>query len=224
MVHTIFPQIGDAELDAKAKELAFSLGLQYNLPASPTDPHSQGGAGSGALMGEAMQRGVCSVITECGLGYLTQPREEFILNHLEAARNAMRQLGMMVGEPVYQHADAGPQRYLDNRATTPAAISPPVRPVASLCVVLTLRCWVATAFVKAFSPASGVFTALRDQGDLVEEGEVIGRVGGLDGGLLGDVLAPIGGVVHEMYPERVVVVRFCHPCCFVLAWRLALMR
>ena len=30
------------------------------------------------------------------------------------------------------------------------------------------------------------------------EGDVIGQIGGLDGSVLGEVVAPISGIVHEM--------------------------
>jgi hypothetical protein len=144
VVHTIYPERAeDSELDAQAKAMALACGLQYNLVASPTDPHSQGGSGDGALMGEAMKAGVCSIVSECGLGYLTQPREEFVENHVVATINAMQHVGacvcdlavpaaktvsdehadatdfcmrsgMMDGNPTYQHEQLGPQRYLDN--------------------------------------------------------------------------------------------------------------
>ena len=109
-------------------------------------------------------------MSECGLGYLTQPKEEFILNHFNGARNVMRHLGMMTDlPPQYQHAGK-PQRFLDN------------------------------PFEKAFAPASGVFTAAVDQGDLFAKGDVIGTIGGLDGSILGEVAAPISGGKHTSKP------------------------
>jgi hypothetical protein len=59
----------------------------------------------------------------------------------------------MAGAPVYQPSAAavGAQRFLDN------------------------------PFVKAYAPASGVFTALKDQGERFEAGEPIGVIGDLDG-------------------------------------------
>jgi hypothetical protein len=94
VVHTIYPKREeDPELDAKAEAMALACGLQYNLVANPSDPHSQGGSGDGALMGEAMKIGVCSIVSECGLGYLTQPRDEFVENHVVATINAMKHVG-----------------------------------------------------------------------------------------------------------------------------------
>lgn len=115
LVHTIFPQLhDDPELDRQRKEIALSFGVQYNLSASPTDAHSQGGAGDGSCMGELLKLGCLSFVSECGLGYRTQPREEYVLNHINGALNVLRYLGMMQGSPCYQHDALGPQRFLLN--------------------------------------------------------------------------------------------------------------
>ena len=42
------------------------------------------------------------------------------------------------------------------------------------------------------------------QGDVVSDGEIIGKVTGLDGLELAKIVAPVEGVVHTMYPRRVV--------------------
>lgn len=83
----------------------------------------------------------------------------------------------MAGQPRYQAAAAavGAQRYFVN------------------------------PFVKAYAPASGVFTALKDQGETFQEDEGIGFISGLDGETLATVRAPIKGIVHEMFPARVVM-------------------
>lgn len=54
------------------------------------------------------------------------------------------------------------------------------------------------------SPVAGIFEAVVDQGDTPEQGEVIGRVKDLDGSVLAEVAAPVTGVVHSMFPRRVV--------------------
>ena len=46
-------------------------------------------------MGEAMKIGICSIVSECGLGYLTQPREEFVENHVVSTINAMKHVGTL---------------------------------------------------------------------------------------------------------------------------------
>eukprot|EP01052_Picozoa_sp_SAG31_P016952 SAG31_NODE_1142_length_9696_cov_3.874232_6_plen_98_part_00 len=58
--------------------------------AGVDDAHSQGGANDGALMGEAMKAGVCSVISECGLGFRTQPLEQYVMNHFDGAMNTLK--------------------------------------------------------------------------------------------------------------------------------------
>ncbi|MBC8223478.1 hypothetical protein H8E65_02745, partial [Candidatus Bathyarchaeota archaeon] len=41
-------------------------------------------------------------------------------------------------------------------------------------------------------------------GDIPEVGEVIGRITDLDGSVLAEITAPVTGVVHSMFPRRVV--------------------
>ena len=54
------------------------------------------------------------------------------------------------------------------------------------------------------APKSGVFQAAADQGDILEEGQVIGRITHLDGSEISTIKSPIQGVVHTMYPRRLV--------------------
>ena len=46
--------------------------------------------------------------------------------------------------------------------------------------------------------------ALADYGDILMEGQVIGRITDIDGSLISEVKSPIDGVVHTMYPVRLV--------------------
>lgn len=50
----------------------------------------------------------------------------------------------------------------------------------------------------------GVFQGIADQGDLISEGQLLGRVTGLDGAVLEELYSPIDGVVHELLVRRVV--------------------
>ena len=51
---------------------------------------------------------------------------------------------------------------------------------------------------------SGVFHAIADQGDILHKDELIGRITGIDGTELEQIKSPIDGVVHTMYPRRLV--------------------
>jgi predicted deacylase len=51
---------------------------------------------------------------------------------------------------------------------------------------------------------SGVFQAIADQGDILQKDELIGRITGIDGAELEQIKSPIEGVVHTMYPKRLV--------------------
>jgi predicted deacylase len=57
---------------------------------------------------------------------------------------------------------------------------------------------------RVSSPAPGVFQAIADYGDILNKGEVIGLIKDLDGSVISEVKSPINGVVHTMYPKRVV--------------------
>ena len=51
---------------------------------------------------------------------------------------------------------------------------------------------------------AGIFEAIADQGETPSEGEVIGRIKDLDGSILEEITSPITGIVHSMFPRRVV--------------------
>jgi len=51
---------------------------------------------------------------------------------------------------------------------------------------------------------SGVFHAIADQGEILQKDDLIGRITGIDGAELEQIKSPIDGVVHTMYPKRLV--------------------
>lgn len=51
---------------------------------------------------------------------------------------------------------------------------------------------------------SGIFHAIADQGDILQKDELIGRITGIGGAELERIKSPIDGVVHTMYPRRLV--------------------
>lgn len=53
-------------------------------------------------------------------------------------------------------------------------------------------------------PSAGIFHAFADQGDLIKRGEILGRVTDIDGSELCKITSPIDGIVHCMFPRRVV--------------------
>ncbi|NQT07819.1 hypothetical protein HQ586_01970, partial [Candidatus Bathyarchaeota archaeon] len=54
------------------------------------------------------------------------------------------------------------------------------------------------------APVAGVFTALADHNDILDEGQLIGRITDLDGSTLAEVHSPVDGIVHTLYVRRVV--------------------
>lgn len=59
-------------------------------------------------------------------------------------------------------------------------------------------------WIRVPSPGPGVWIAIADQGDVLKKGQVIGLIKGLDGSILHEVKSPVDGVVHTMYPRRIV--------------------
>jgi predicted deacylase len=163
--HTIYLKIGKP-IDETCETMAKAFGLRYVLPGTPEIGHTS----PGTLIYEAVAAGTSSIISEAGLGYLTQPLEEFVMAHVDGTVNLLKHFGMLEGEPKKPEW----QRFLDME-------------------------WQGVT-----APIAGVFTALADQGDIPEEGEVVGRITDLDGSVLAEVTAPIKGVVHSMFPRRVV--------------------
>jgi predicted deacylase len=165
LVHTIYLNIGK-EIDKKCEEMAKVFGLEYVLPGSPEIGHTS----PGTMIHTAVSNGVASIISEAGLGYRTQPLEEFVMEHVRGTLNLLKYYDMLEGEPV----KPSNQRYLDME-------------------------WVGVT-----SPSSGIFHAYVDYGDILKEEEVIGKITDLDGSVMADIMSPIDGVVHTMYPARLV--------------------
>ena len=163
--HTIYLRMGK-EIDGTCETMAKVFGLEYVLPGTPEIGHTS----PGTLIYELVSRGIPSIISEAGLGYITQPLEEYITAHVDGTLNLLRHLGMMKGE-VRRPID---QRFLDME-------------------------WHGVT-----APVAGVFQALADHGDVLEEGQLIGRITDLDGSTLSEVRSPIDGIVHTMYVRRVV--------------------
>ncbi len=165
LVHTIYLRIAE-EIDETCETMAKVFGLEYVLPGTPEIGHTS----PGTLIYELVSRGVPSIISEAGLGYRTQPLEEFITAHVEGTLNLLRHFGVMEGE-VARPRD---QRFLDMK-------------------------WHGVT-----APVAGVFQAIADHGDILEEGQLVGRITDLDGSVLSEIRSPIDGVVHTMYVRRVV--------------------
>jgi len=163
--HTIYLKVG-APIDETSEVMAEAFGLRYVLPGTPEIGHTS----PGTLIYEAVAAGTASIISEAGLGYRSQPLEEFVMAHVDGTVNLLKHFGMLEGEPERPEW----QRFLDME-------------------------WQGVA-----APVAGVFTAIADQGDIPEKGEIIGRITDLDGSTLAKVTAPVKGVVHSMFPRRVV--------------------
>lgn len=54
------------------------------------------------------------------------------------------------------------------------------------------------------APVAGIFHALVDQGELVAQDQTLGTIRDFDGSLLRNIVSPIDGIVHCMFPRRFV--------------------
>ncbi len=161
LIHSIHPSNASEGVNRTSEEMSRACGFEY-FQSREVDPRS--------LVYEASRAGVPSIITQCGLGYRTQPEEDFINSHIQAVTNNLKHFGMLDGSKVGH--------------PNPRELSPD--------------------FDQLRSTTCGVFQGLADQGDLLERGQLIGRVTSLDGRVLEELHSPIDGVVHELLVRRVV--------------------
>lgn len=91
VVHSIHPNNASPEVNSISEEMSRMCGYKY-FQARDVDPRS--------LVYEASQAGIPSIITQCGLGYKTQPEEDFINFHIQAINNNMRHFNMLSGDPI----------------------------------------------------------------------------------------------------------------------------
>ena len=165
LVHTIYLNL-EKEIDKTCEEMAKVFGLEYVLPGTPEIGHTS----PGTMIHTAVNDGVASIISEAGLGYRTQPLEEFVMDHINGTLNLLKYYDMLEGKPV----KPSNQRYLDME-------------------------WVGVSAL-----GSGIFHAYADYGDILQENEVIGKITDLDGSSIAEIVSPIDGIVHTMYPARLV--------------------
>jgi predicted deacylase len=166
LVHTIFCRGISKEIDKISEEMVKVVGYEYVLPGAPEIQHT----GPRTLIYETLKRGIPSIITESGLGYRTQPLEEYVMLHVDGVRNLLKYLGMLKGSL----SKPKNQRFLD------------------------------MTWYRVKAPVAGVFHAKADQGNEPKKGEVLGIITSLDGSELCKVTSPFDGVVHTMFPRRVV--------------------
>lgn len=91
VVHSIHPNNASVEVNRVSEEMSRVCGFEY-FQARDVDPRS--------LVYEASQAGIPSIITQCGLGFKTQPEEDFINFHIQAITNNMKHFNMISGDPV----------------------------------------------------------------------------------------------------------------------------
>jgi predicted deacylase len=91
LIHSIHPSNASERVNRISEEMSRACGFEY-FQSREVDPRS--------LVYEASRAGVPSIITQCGLGYKTQPEEDFINSHIQAVTNNLKHLGMLGGSQV----------------------------------------------------------------------------------------------------------------------------
>ena len=91
LIHSIHPMNASADVNRISEEMSRVCGFEY-FQSREVAPRS--------LVYEASQAGVPSIITQCGLGYKTQPEEDFINSHILAVTNNLKHFDMIEGSPV----------------------------------------------------------------------------------------------------------------------------
>ena len=162
LVHTMFAVEGDENVQRVSREMALACGFAY---------HQSRGRRPGSLYWEATSAGIPTIITQSGLGYKTQPEEEFVQNHVRGVTNVMKHAGMLDGVPDV----AETQRELSSE------------------------------FVVIKAAHSGVFHATGAPGDLLRQGDSIGKITKLDGSVAQDISTERDGVLHTYFVRRVVM-------------------
>ena len=99
LVHTMFAVEGSDEVQRVSREMALACGFPY---------HQSRTQRPGSLFWESCRAGVPAIITQSGLGFRTQPEEQFINNHVRGVSNVMKHFDMLTGEPLVDE----PQREL----------------------------------------------------------------------------------------------------------------
>ena len=90
VIHSIHPNNASPEVNRISEEMSRACGFEY-FQARDVDPRS--------LVFEASQAGIPSIITQCGLGFKTQPEEDFMNAHITAVVNNMKYFKMISGTP-----------------------------------------------------------------------------------------------------------------------------
>lgn len=90
VIHSIHPNNASSDVNRVSLAMSKACGFEY-YQARDVSPRS--------LVYEASQAGIPSIITQCGLGYKTQPEEDFINAHILAVTNNLKHFGMLSGEP-----------------------------------------------------------------------------------------------------------------------------
>ena len=91
VIHSIHPSNASGDVNRISEGMSRACGFEY-FQSREVGPRS--------LVYEASQAGVPSIITQCGLGYKTQPEEDFINSHIQAVTNNLKHFGMIAGSPV----------------------------------------------------------------------------------------------------------------------------
>ena len=178
LVPFVICRAGNDEVAKKSKAIAMAFGLPYvltvNKPVQPSKGH-RARAGGLSSYAAAADKGTPAILAEAG--GVGQMQEEAVALLINGVVNVMRDLGMI--------DDA---RF---ESQTETNSKPKPKGTARSTVATT----VLTKFEWLYTKSTGVWYPKVAPGDVVNEGEQIGRVGDLFGDTLEEIVSSVNGVV-----------------------------
>jgi predicted deacylase len=170
------------DVAARSKEIAMAFGLPYVLTVSKPVQPSKGQSSYAA----AAEKGVPSILAEAGgIGQLQEEAVELLANGVV---NVMRHLAMI--ENVEDVRMSNDETVSKAKRTVHRAVAT-TRTAAADTATPTLL----TKFEWLYTESAGMWYPKIAAGDVVKEGEQIGKVGDFFGDILENVISPVNGVV-----------------------------
>ena len=186
---------GDTEIDRKSKEMAVAFGLPYVLTISK--PVQQAKGVSSYVAGA--ERGVPSILAEAGgTGRLEQDAVEMLVNGVVRLMGELGMIGDGVAgkdEARMTDAEGNPKREGANEKGLTARSALATEGAERFERRSQTAATILTGFEWVYAQNAGIWYSRVKAGDLVTEGQEIGRVGDLFGDALERIVAPVSGTV-----------------------------
>jgi len=179
------------DVAARSRQIALAFELPYVLTVSKPVQLSKGQSSYAA----AAEKGIPSILAEAGgVGQMQEQAVELLVNGVV---NVMRHLEMVAGDTTAatEHDEAGMTNNVRNSKSKIQKTARRAVATAKASAANTAASKVLTKFEWLYTRNTGVWYPKVAAGDVVHEGEQIGKVGDLFGETLENVNSPVNGVV-----------------------------